>query len=200
MENQEKKLDRRVVKTKRAIRNAFAELLTQKDINEITIKDIADTADINRKTFYNYYSGIHQVVDEIEDEIISALNELVGEIDFRRDLEDPYHLYAKITATINNDIDFYSRLMTVNSNANLVTKIIDALKEKVKASFSAQISIDSETLDIMTEYVFSGMLAVYRNWFNSSRESSMEDISRKVSMLISAGINGILKDSAVRAE
>ena len=51
---EEKKTDRRVIKTKRAIRNAFAELLSHKDINDITIKDIADTADINRKTGCNY--------------------------------------------------------------------------------------------------------------------------------------------------
>ena len=48
------KTDLRVIKTKKAIRNAFAELLSEKDIQKITIKDIADTAVINRKTFYNY--------------------------------------------------------------------------------------------------------------------------------------------------
>ena len=43
-------IDRRVVKTKRAIKEAFAKLLTQKDINDITISDIAAEANINRKT------------------------------------------------------------------------------------------------------------------------------------------------------
>lgn len=51
MEHVGKKGNRRVMKTHKAIHKAFAVLLTQKDINEITIKDIADTADINRKTF-----------------------------------------------------------------------------------------------------------------------------------------------------
>ena len=37
-----KKVDRRVIKTKRAIRDAFAKLLTIKNIDAITIKDIAD--------------------------------------------------------------------------------------------------------------------------------------------------------------
>ena len=65
----EKKTDRRVLKTKRAIRNAFATLLSEKDLNAITIKDISDVADINRKTVYNYYAGIHEILDEIENEI-----------------------------------------------------------------------------------------------------------------------------------
>jgi len=54
-----KKIDRRVVKTKKAIHNAFAKLLTEKELNDITISDIAELADINRKTFYNYYAGIY---------------------------------------------------------------------------------------------------------------------------------------------
>lgn len=57
MEKSEKKTDRRVIKTKKAIHMAFVKLLSQKSVNEITVKDIADEADINRKTFYNYYSG-----------------------------------------------------------------------------------------------------------------------------------------------
>ena len=66
MPDKEKTVDRRVIRTKKAIREAFAKLLTEKDINDITISDIAELADINRKTFYNYYDGIYQVVDEIE--------------------------------------------------------------------------------------------------------------------------------------
>ena len=53
----DKKTDRRVLKTKRAIYNAFVELLSEKEINHITITDISKKADINRKTFYNYYSN-----------------------------------------------------------------------------------------------------------------------------------------------
>ncbi|MBQ3987763.1 MAG: TetR/AcrR family transcriptional regulator, partial [Ruminococcus sp.] len=65
MEKKPKSVDRRVLKTKRAIRNAFAKLMVEKDINDITIMELADTADINRKTFYNYYSGVYQVVEDI---------------------------------------------------------------------------------------------------------------------------------------
>lgn len=53
MENTAHKPDRRVARTKKAIKNAFAELMSEKEISEITVKDIAETADVNRKTFYN---------------------------------------------------------------------------------------------------------------------------------------------------
>lgn len=43
--------DRRVRKTKQAIKNAFIQLLNKKDLEKITIQDITELADINRGTF-----------------------------------------------------------------------------------------------------------------------------------------------------
>jgi len=68
MEKSTEKIDRRILKTKRAIRNALAGLLATKELSEITIREIADAADINRKTFYSYYRDVYQIVDEIENE------------------------------------------------------------------------------------------------------------------------------------
>ena len=86
MEEKKKTPDRRVVKTKRAIKGAFARLLTEKNINDITVSDIAALADINRKTFYNYYAGVYEVVDEIENDIVSRFDEMLTEIDFKNNI------------------------------------------------------------------------------------------------------------------
>lgn len=92
---EEKKPDRRVLKTKKAIRNALAQLLAEKELEEITVKEVADTADINRKTFYNYYAGVHQVIDEIENEIISTFDQAIREVDARRDIKTPTHFLRR---------------------------------------------------------------------------------------------------------
>lgn len=194
LENKERKPDRRVLKTKKAIRNAFSELLSKKDLNEITIKDIADTADINRKTFYNYYDGVYQIVNELEDEIVTALTDIIEYIDFSQGFTDSYDILVKLTEVINKDIDFYSHLMRVENNSKLVPKITAVLKEKIKISFSAQLQADTRTLDIITEYIFSGLLAVYKSWFNSDRKLAIEEISKTVSTLTVSGLNGILKE------
>ena len=48
-------LDRRKVKTQKAVREAFIALASEKSINQITVKEIADLANISRKTFYLNY-------------------------------------------------------------------------------------------------------------------------------------------------
>ncbi|NLM56740.1 MAG: TetR/AcrR family transcriptional regulator [Clostridiales bacterium] len=188
-----KTIDRRTRKTKKAIRHAFAELLSQKDINDITIRDIADLADINRKTFYNYYSGIYQIVDEIENEIVSTYEKVLGEVDIKRDLKNPYRIFERLTSIINTDLDFYGYLLSVRENVSLVSKIVTMLKAKTKEALHPQIEIDETTADIVLDYAISGMIAVYQQWFNSDRRQSIEEISSTISILFFQGFSGILE-------
>ena len=188
------KTDLRVIKTKKAIRNAFAELLSEKDIQKITIKDIADAAVINRKTFYNYYAGVYSVVDEIENEIIMAFIDALRDVDFKQLLHEPYEIFKKLTSIINSDLDFYSHLMKMDSNASLISKIIQALELNVKKTFSEQISINKSTLDLAFDYAVAGMITVYQKWFNSDRTESIEEISKALSIIVSSGVNGLLEN------
>ena len=59
------KIDRRIVKTKRAITVALLQLLSEKPLEEITITELTLKADINRKTFYLHYTGIEDVANEL---------------------------------------------------------------------------------------------------------------------------------------
>ncbi len=61
-----KPLDRRQKKTRQAIQNALLTLMREKPMNKITVSELAATADVNRKTFYNHYSNIQEVRDELE--------------------------------------------------------------------------------------------------------------------------------------
>ena len=189
----EKKTDRRVLKTKKAIRNAFAELLSKKELQEITIKDIAEKADINRKTFYAHYSGVYQVVDEIENDIVSEFSELLRGVDLNHCIKNPNDVFEKLTAIINSNIEFYGDLMQINKNSSLVSKTVQEMKESLKHSLADQIHVDLFTMDAISNFIIAGMLAVFQNWFNSSRERSLEELSRTISVIAMLGVNGLME-------
>ncbi len=185
-------IDRRVVKTKRAIKEAFAKLLTQKDINDITISDIAAEANINRKTFYNYYGGIYEVVGEIEDDIVRLIDKEVTGIGFQNSLQSPYLIFEKLTKVINTDTDFFGYLLGMNANVSLESKIADLLKSKFKLFVLQDVEISELRLNLMAEFIISGMVAVYRRWFNSDRSEPIETISKEMQLLAFEGIKGFL--------
>ena len=194
----EKKADRRVVKTKKAIRNAFAELLMQKELHEITIKDIAETADINRKTFYAHYAGVYQVVDEIENDIVSEFGALLLDADLNYCIKNPHYVFQKLTAIINGNIEFYGNLMRMSKNSSLVSKIVKEMKESLKHSFAAQIHMNPSDIDAVSDFIISGMFAVFQSWFHSDRKQSLEELSDTVSVIAMLGLNGLIEQTQNR--
>lgn len=65
--------DLRVVKTHKAIREAFILLLSEQEYNDIAIQAILNRAKVNRATFYKYYSGkgdlARQMIDDFKQEV-----------------------------------------------------------------------------------------------------------------------------------
>lgn len=191
---EQKKVDRRIAKTKKAIYRAFAELLSEKNINDITIKDIADKADINRKTFYNYYNGIYDLTGEIENSIIDSFEQVLRNTNVNELLHNPYSMFEALTRIINSNLDFYQHLISIESNSNLVSKLFKSLKSRAKEVISQYTLLDDATLDIVLDFVVSGMFTVFQHWFNSSREHSIDDLAKIVATLSFNGINGLLQD------
>ena len=188
-----KPIDKRIRKTKKSIRNALAKLMTEKDINSITIKDIAETADINRKTFYNYYSSVNQVIDEIENNVVDSVRKAMLDVDYEEAMKKPYIIFERLTETINTDFEFYSHLLSYNSNYNLTSKIVEMLKENAKAAIKKDLHLAEPEIDIMLDFALSGMVNIYQKWFNAAYMQTLEEVSKTVSVLCFGGMNDMLR-------
>jgi len=58
--------DRRVRKTKRSLRDCLVRLMKEKKIQDITVREISEMADINRGTFYLHYKDIYDLLEHVE--------------------------------------------------------------------------------------------------------------------------------------
>lgn len=76
-------MDRRQLKTRKAVFQAFVELLEEKGYSAITIQDIIDRADIGRSTFYSHF--------ETKDELLNVLCENIFEHAFSGHVEKEEH-------------------------------------------------------------------------------------------------------------
>jgi len=69
--------DRRVKRTKKLLRDSLFSLLQEKSINEITVTELTDVADINRATFYFYYTDIFDMLDQIQNEAYELFEDVL---------------------------------------------------------------------------------------------------------------------------
>ncbi|MFP5109279.1 TetR/AcrR family transcriptional regulator [Neobacillus sp. C211] len=70
------KVDRRVLKSQEAIKKAFIELLNEKGFDKMTIQDISDLANVNRRTVYLHYLDKFDLLDKLIEEHINNLKEM----------------------------------------------------------------------------------------------------------------------------
>ncbi len=189
----ENKFDRRYAKTHKSIKSAFVEIITQKNISKITIKEIADKADINRKTFYAHYTDTHAILDEIENDILTKLWNTLESQDVLKIIYDPYPFFMELTKIISDDMDFYKHLAFSTSKSRLFEKIKLMLEDKLLHVLLPVIDIDSFALSYIIEFISSGIISSYEKWFLSGRNESLEEISKILSMLALGSLSDISK-------
>ena len=119
--------DRRVLRTKKNIHQAFLQLLSEKSLSQITVKELSDLADINRKTFYMYYSNIEDIFAELEDELVLKLVHVFEKELFQKEMFDSYSFFENLNRTIQEDIDLYRILNHSDCILLVVYKAINFL-------------------------------------------------------------------------
>ena len=184
-----RKPDRRVIRTKRAIRNAFISLLAEKDLNEISVKDIADAADVDRKTVYNYYGGVYEIRNEVENELIDMLEQGVKELDVKSNIDNPLRLFEIMTDVMNSNIELYGQLFKIDANSYIIRKINKVLRDRVRDALKSA-ELDNCDCEMCADFITSGMLSVYQRWFNTGRKQPLEELSKEAGLLVIDGLRG----------
>ncbi|ANZ95010.1 MAG: TetR/AcrR family transcriptional regulator [Brochothrix thermosphacta] len=67
----EKTTDLRIIKTQRAIKTTFLQLINKKELSKITVAELARIAEINKGTFYLHYADIYELYSNMLAESIS---------------------------------------------------------------------------------------------------------------------------------
>lgn len=122
----EMKESRRTRYTRMVLQDSLFELMREKPIAKITIKELCEKADINRTTFYAYYNDQYDLLRQIEDETLSwvkeALSNLISQTDknetmkilegiFQYFVQNSRHL--QILMSEQGDIGFQKQLFTL---------------------------------------------------------------------------------------
>lgn len=166
----EKKLDLRVVKTRHAIKNAFLNLLQEKDFDKITVQDIASTAMINRNTFYLHYMDKYDLMDYLCRENIEKINKALdfnSNTIYMPDINSLNVSLNNLFKTLEENIVFFKGALKNNQ-----LSFMENLKETLRILFtnSNENKTKNTEDDINLEYKLSGLVGVISLWINNHKE------------------------------
>ena len=159
----EKAPDRRTLKTKKAIRDAFAELLTEKELRKVSVQEIADKADINRATFYKHYLDVYDLYDKTEQEILVEIGMLVLRL-----------------GELSSD-----KFFSTNGKAALRAQFDKCMEGLFRQIESERLNIDVNDKKLLYQscYRSQGCIAVISKWVTDNFSESKDFIVKTVSEL-----------------
>ncbi|MGL4773228.1 MAG: TetR/AcrR family transcriptional regulator [Clostridium sp.] len=179
-------------KTKVLIKSAFINLLGEKGLNEVTVKNIADSLDINRGTFYIHYEDKYALLEEIEMDIINNINQI---------LEDGINFAGINSIMEGNKNVLLDTLTNVYSYIKEVSDIIGILlgpKGDIAFQWRVKILVESvlqknlEYLNMentmyykyMSVIASSAQLGIVEKWIKSDFKETPEELALFMSNII----------------
>lgn len=185
--------DRRVRKTKKAMYEALAELLSEKPLKHISVREISDRADINRGTFYLHYRDVYDMVEKLQDEIFEKFNEIVNHHEPKKNSEELFPLLVELFNLLSENAELAKVLIGRNGDAAFVDKLKEVIREKCFVNAQKIFGIQSsEKFNYFYHYIISGCIGIFGAWLNGGMKetpTAMADLTRE---LILTGVSALL--------
>lgn len=184
---------RSALRSRRMIRQAFQELLREKEFDKITVTDIVNRADLNRSTFYAHYPDIYGIVEEMQEEIVCRNMTLFQQIQYRDILRDPLPYLQSIAATLEENQQLFQTLgRTIQVRPQLDQYLVMMAQDIMTHSDIPDAVRSSPYFPIRVHFFLGGILNAYQQWAEGNIPCSLEDITRDIGRIIQQSATGFL--------
>lgn len=127
-------MDKRIEKTRIAIKDAFLELHQTKPLEKISIKELCDMANINKSTFYSHYMNIYALADAIEYETVLAIvSSIPKDLDYN--LTNPEIFTREVTIAFAKHLSEVKAVFSGKSKTHLAIHLEAAIKKLIYEAY-----------------------------------------------------------------
>ena len=189
----EKQIYKNSLKSKRNIKEAFIELVAEKDISQIRIREITERAELSKGTFYAHYQDIYAVLEDIENENIERMTAYLAEIHGNSITEGYTPFLKKLFFYIEENKEIYNKLFKSN--------VAYAFLNKLQKVFVDYMMNDEEILSRLKSkkvakkffsFIAVGTASLVQQHFINTDKEDLDEIISSLNNGILYGINSIV--------
>ena len=147
-------MDLRIEKTERGIKNAFIELRSRKSLEKITVKELCESARINKSTFYAHYKDIYDLSDAMEEEVVQSITNSIQHPEYL--LEYPAEFARELLMAYVSQNSLTAILFS-GSQAN---HFADSIERSIKQKYP-ELKEDT-AMNVMLSYCIQGSYHAYQ--------------------------------------
>ena len=175
--------------TRQAIMYSLLKLLQEKSIDKITVKDICELCEINRNTFYYYYSDIYQVLEELlKFETGKSLKEDQKYESFYKDFLKRYHLIIEYKKAVYNLYNSKNRDLILKYFQDITEDFVEKyVYKEVKGK-----KLLPEDIKFIIDFYSSSMIGNIFRWMRKGMQEKQEQLIYKLSVSYQATIKALI--------
>jgi AcrR family transcriptional regulator len=181
--------DKRVIRTKALLIRSLSALMKQKNIKDITVKELCEYADINRGTFYLHYKDIYDMLDSIEQELSEKFLQIFQKYNSETNEDFPYPLFLEIFKLVDDNAELFRVLIGPNGDISFIMKIfklynIHCLQSEFN-KLSPQFSMNQV---YYSNFILYGCVGLIEQWLSRDTKESPEKMAELITKLVSTGV------------
>lgn len=175
--------------TKKAIIQTFLELLKNRSLDKITVKDIVDRCEINRNTFYYYYKDIYDLIEDIFQ---------TEEQKLRLNHSESDSFYGELKSRMNLILEYKPALAHIfySRSHDVFDKYLNAVSEDFISKYVREqaktLTVSEENIRLVETCYAASLRGVVVKWIQNENSISPETFIRKLSILYENTIRSAL--------
>lgn len=187
--------DRRVKRTKKALHEALLTLLNEKSINEITVTELTTLADVNRATFYFYYTDLIDMLQQIQNEAYEAFTTVIQKATIHVSTIEGFTEYAERLFTFCKENESLVRFIINNDvNNRLYTYIRQLMLTNIPNT--KEIFGENNPAKYLSNYVITAMIGITVDWMDDGMKIPAHELAK---LCANVYINGSYKTKQIYA-
>lgn len=178
----EKKEDRRIAMTKRMLKDALIDVLREKDIYHISIRELCDRADVNRSTFYKHYGSQFDLLADMENDMLAFITRVI-----EKNESDAEKIISAACEYLEENLEFARLIINNNVDPSFANRLFasDVIRDSSRHRFHSGIS-EAER-EYLYNYMTYGVFRVICMWLNKEERESPALIAKMISRLVMNG-------------
>ena len=185
MEN--KKTDRRILRTRRLIDEAMMALLQEKSIDDISVTALCEQADINRNTFYCHYNAPTDVIKHLEEELAEKISNALSTSGASKDATET------VLTVLKKEKGLTKLLFSEHVGSRFSEKTFEIANSYIHAIAARKSSLLSPMyLTMLSDFAIAGGAAVIKRWVEDDMQERPEDIAKFIRLISRYGSEKML--------
>lgn len=172
--------NQRVMLTKRLLKENMIDLLMEKDIYQISIRELCDAAGINRTTFYRYYGSQFDLLAEMEDDMINRIKAML----LGRESEVSAQTLTSICAYLEENLNLCRLLINNNIDPEFSSRLFQMEPIQLSLLNRLQNTFGADDLEYVSAFVINGSFRLLQKWLNKDKREPPEKIAILVANLV----------------